>query len=168
MSDEDPPDRITICFQDEESDYNPGRGRYVGATADGRQFWITTPFQMAAFDDAGVGRDFVALYLWDEEGAFISATVEQVAVRSEGSPLPGNSLGEDAYAAGIARMLERLGDVEYEDIEVAPFVFEFDGIEFGLIPTREDDEDGDVDWRVLAMPGDYMCFYPPWDGEYDT
>jgi hypothetical protein len=26
MIDEGPPARITLCFQDEESDYNPGRG----------------------------------------------------------------------------------------------------------------------------------------------
>jgi hypothetical protein len=165
MIDEGPPARITICFQDAESDYNPGRGRYVGTTRDGRRFWITTPFQPAASHDEFAGRDFVALYLWNQEGAFLSATFEQVAVRSEGSALPGNTLGEEAYAAGIARMLERVGEVAYHDIEVTPFAFELNGVEFGLIPTRDDDDD---EWCVLAMPGDYMCFNPPWDGEYDT
>jgi hypothetical protein len=166
VTDEGAPDRITICFQDDEDDYNPGRGRYVGSTSDGRRFWITTPFHWATFKDEFAGRDFVALYLWTPDGAFLSATFEQVAVRSEGAPLPGNSLGEDAYAAGIGRMLELLGKVEYHDIEVAPFAFQLNGVEFGLVPAPpEDDDDA---WRVNAMPGDYMCFYPPWDGEYDT
>lgn len=54
----------------------------------------------------------------------------------------------------------------YGDIEVAPFAFELSGETFGLVPhpPEEDDED----WSVTAEPGNYMCWYPPWDGEYDT
>ena len=161
-----PPRRITVCHQAEEDDYNPGRGRYVGTTADGRQFFVTTPFRWSNFDDEFAGRDFVALYLWSADGEFLEARFDQVATRDDGAPLPGNTLPASAYEEGIRGMLERLGPASYGDIEVAPFVLELGGVEFGLVPSGPED-DGD-EWTVSAMPGDYMCFYPPWDGAYDT
>ena len=25
-----------------------------------------------------------------------------------------------------------------------------------------------LDWCVIIEPGNYMAFYPPWEGDYDT
>lgn len=72
------------------------------------------------------------------------------------------------------------------DIWVRPFTVEKHGLEFGFVPRNilndpdlsEDerrewksdlDEIGDSGWRVEAMPGNTLSFYPPWEaGEYDT
>jgi hypothetical protein len=163
---DDRPRRITLCHQTEADDPNPGRGRYVGTTADGRRFFITTPFRWRTFEDEFAGRDFVALYLWGADGEFQEARFEQVATRDEASSLPGNTLPAEAYEAGFRRMLDRLGPVTYGDVEVAPFVFDLGSVEFGLV-SHPPEDDGD-EWSVTAMPGNYMCFYPPWDGTYDT
>lgn len=158
-----PPSRIRLCHQDEEADYNPGRGRHVGKTARGRLFWVTTPFVWSR--DGAAGRDFVALYQWSALGEFLSATIEELPPRTN-TKLPGNHLGADFYQAGMERALATLGEVTRGDIDVAPFVHLHEGIEFGLI--RRPPEDDGADWAVTVMPGDYMCFWAPWDGMYDT
>jgi len=49
-----PPDLVAI----EPDDYH---AEYVGRTADGRQFFLTTPFDPALADE---GAEFIALYLF--------------------------------------------------------------------------------------------------------
>lgn len=42
------------------------------------------------------------------------------------------------------------------------------GLKFGLI-TRPTEGGGKHKWAVEVLPGNYMCFFAPWDsGEYDT
>ncbi len=48
-------------------------------------------------------------------------------------------------------------------IDVAPFSVERDGIAFGLIYRRTEGSE-----YVEVLPGNYMAFYPPWNGDYDT
>ncbi len=158
----DAPKRIWLCHQGKEDDYNPGRGRYVGTDKRGL-FWVTTPFVWSR--NGTPGRDFVALYRWNERGEFLSAAIEELASRAD-ALLPGNNAKEDFYQAGIERAISTLETPKYCDIRVAPFVHVHDGIEFGLVP-RPPEEDDDA-WAVNAMPGDYMCFWAPWDGGYDT
>ena len=64
------------------------------------------------------------------------------------------------------RTLRVGADRNLGDINIAPFSHEAYGTTFGLIaqPPEEEDED----WTVIAEPGNYMAFYPPWDGDYDT
>ena len=73
-------------------------------------------------------------------------------------------------AARVARrdeLLASLGEVSYQRIKVAPFRIEKFGVEFGFIP-QPPEEPGE-DWSVIVMPGDVMCFWPPWtSGDYDT
>ncbi|MFK8002760.1 MAG: hypothetical protein AB8H86_24460 [Polyangiales bacterium] len=66
----------------------------------------------------------------------------------------------------LKRALATVPELHRRHIEVEPFVYVHDGIEFGLIPQAPEDEGGS--WTVNAMPGDYMCLLPPWDGTYDT
>lgn len=131
----------------------------VGKTKNGRQFFITQPFVPR-------GRDFVARYVFDKAGAFLEARIEDLGVRKS-KTLPGNALDGDPRVTALqAEMLKELGEVKLGNIKVAPFSYQHKGIAFGLIP--QEPEDDDDDWSVIAEPGDYMAFYPPWDGEYDT
>lgn len=126
---------------------------HVGRTADGRGVFITTPF-----DPLGTGIDYVARYLFDADGGCIDATIEALGVRG----------ADDARDAApvIARLWAELGAVEPEPIAVRPFKVHRFGMAFGLI--AQPPEDVDDCWSVNAMPGDYLAFMPPWEGDYDT
>jgi hypothetical protein len=149
------PERIAI-------DHDEHSAEYVGTTDDGRQFFLTTPFVPATEGFVGggePGREFLALYVFDQAGALLSATIEDLGTRA--------GMDEDAFDKRHDELLRSLGPVTLGRIEVAPFRIERFGIEFGFIPQPpEDDEDV---WCVNVEPGNYMSFFPPWtSGEYDT
>jgi hypothetical protein len=130
--------------------------KHIGKTEDGRQFFLTTPFVPAVGDNAG--REFIALYLFDDEGSLLEAKIDDLGIRKE--------VDNDAARALIETRLADLGDISFGDIEVAPFRLERFSTEFGLIATAPEEED--EEWSVIVEPGNYMAFYPPWDGDYDT
>jgi|SRR5579884_4570555 len=131
---------------------------FVGHTADGRQFFLTMPF-VPGMVGREPGREFIALYLFDPAGRMLTAIIEDL-----GST---DSVVEPARLARRNELLASLGDVWYGRIEVTPFTIERFGTQFGFIPQAPDDPDDD--WCVIAQPGDYMCFWPPWNtGDYDT
>lgn len=144
------PTRIAI-------DHDDHHARFVGHRADGSQFFLTEPFDPGTYE-GGDARVFVALYLFDADGSFRSAAVDQVGKGDRPDPR--------ARRAAVEAHLTRLGDVTYDRIEVEPFSVRRFGLTFGLIVNEPD---GDDTWWVTAEPGDYMAFSPPWDGGgYDT
>ena len=143
------PDRIPIIHDD----YHASR---IGRLADGRQFFITQPFVAAS---AGApGCEFLAVYLFDAEGAFVEARIDSLGSRS--------TMDGDAARALLERRLAELGELSFESIAVQPFSVVRDGVTFGLVP-REPEDEGD-DWWVILLPGEFMAFTEPWDGYYDT
>ncbi|MEV4517400.1 hypothetical protein AB0K00_51655 [Dactylosporangium sp. NPDC049525] len=146
-----PPSRIAI-------DHDDYHAEHVGRTADGRQFFLTTPFEPAGADGTG-GQEFIALYLFDEHGALLEARIDAFGPRAE--------VDDAAWRAAREARLRELGEVTFTRIEVAPFAVDRFGTTFGLILNPpEDDDDG---WYVTVEPGDYMAFTEPWDsGDYDT
>jgi hypothetical protein len=42
------------------------------------------------------------------------------------------------------------------------------GTTFGLVPRAPDEDDEDGRWSVEMHPGNYMAFFEPWEGDYDT
>lgn len=144
-----PPKLVAV----DNDDYH---AEHVGRTADGRQFFLTTPFVPAV---GGPGREFIALYLFDPAGQLLEARIEDLGTRAE--------LDEKSARAKHEAMLASLGPVVRQRITVAPFSVERFGVEFGFIP-RPPEEPGE-DWTVTVEPGDVMCFGPPWDrGWYET
>jgi len=129
----------------------------VGRTADGRQFFLTTPFDPAI--GGWQGGEFIARYLFDSAGDLIDVTIDDLGPRP--------SMDLERSRKLYDQRLKELGDVTYTRIEVKPFSLEHSGITFGLVP-REPDEPEDV-WAVELQPGNFMAFFAPWDsGEYDT
>ena len=107
MSDEDVPERIPISHDDYHA-------KYVGRTHDGRLFFLTSPFCTG-------GPDFVALYLFDNDGNLVEARIDQLGSRTNPN-LPGNMKQHDARDQQLlAQRLAWLGDVSFESIEVKPF-----------------------------------------------
>jgi hypothetical protein len=130
---------------------------HVGRTPDGRQFFLTTPFEPAIGGKAGC--EYIALFFFDKDGGFLQAKIESFGPRASQDDVR----RRDVYET----WLRELGAVTLQRIEVKPFEIERFGTTFGLVPRlSEGDED---DWWVELRPGNYMAFQEPWDsGEYDT
>ncbi len=140
-------------------DHDEYSAKYVGRTADGRQFFLTTPFVPARGADGIDGREFLALYLFDEAGRLVDASIDDLGCRAD--------MDESARVERRDELLASLGDLIAGRIMVAPFKIERFGVEFGFIPQPP--EEPDEDWSVIVEPGNYMCFWPPWTtGDYDT
>ena len=149
---ENPPDLIAINHDDYHA-------KHVGRTADGRQFFLTTPFVPASVVGANDGNEFVALYLFDKVGKLLDAIIDEFGPRA--------TLNEVVWRHTYEQRLQELGEVTFERIEVAPFTVERCGTTFGLILLEPEEEE---DCRfVEVQPGNYMAFSEPWDsGDYET
>jgi hypothetical protein len=138
-------------------DHDDYHAAHVGRTADGRQFFLTCPFEPAVRGEAG--GEFNALYLFDGDGEFVSAQIEAFG--------PRGTFDLAVKETANRRLLEALGPVTFGRIEVAPFEVDRFGTKFGLI--GRDCEDPEDVLAVEAQPGNYMAFFEPWNsGEYDT
>jgi len=139
-------------------DHDDYHAAHVGKLVDGRQFFATTPFVPAV---GGPGREFVAVYLFDSNGRFLEARIDDLG--------PRNSIDSERAAALFRQRISELGRLTYGRIEVAPFEVNRFGERFGLIPRPPQDPSEDDAWWVEVLPGNYMAFHEPWDsGEYDT
>jgi len=138
-------------------DHDDYHAEFVGKTADGKQFFLTTPFVPAG--PTNPGNEYVALYLFDKRGNLIEALIDEFG--------PRNNMNTEALDALCQKRLDGLGVIEFGRIEIAPFSIEKFGVTFGLIPKELEDEDDEL--LISLEPGDYMAFYEPWDsGDYDT
>src|SRR4051812_28030024 len=99
-----PPEIIAI----DADDYH---ARHVGHTANGRQFFLTTPFVPAVGDSTGC--EYVALYTFDGKGRLLDSQIESFGPRA-------TAKAEEITACYDA-MLANLGEVTLDRIEVAPF-----------------------------------------------
>ncbi|MFL6658967.1 MAG: hypothetical protein ACJ8GW_12895 [Massilia sp.] len=145
-----PPSLIAI-------DHDDYHAEHIGRTSDGRQFFLTLPFEPAGSGSAGC--EFVALYLFDEHGLLIEAKIDSLGPRA--------TMDKNARQALYAQRLRELGEISFQRIEIAPFSVERFGTTFGLV-LREPEEVDDP-WAVEAQPGNYMAFFEPWgSGDYDT
>jgi hypothetical protein len=141
--------------------------QHVGRTADGRQFFLTRPFEPAI--GGRVGREFVALYIFDASGKLLEARIDDFGPRLPQAAPPGNvaRVHDQKHHQLFEQRLRELGDVRFERIEIAPFTVDRFGTTFGLIPRPPEDDEGG--WWVEVEPGNYMAFHKPWDsGDYDT
>src|SRR5258708_5908691 len=99
----EPPSHIAI-------DHDDYHAEHVGRTSDGRQFFLTTPFEPAT--GGRTGEEFVALYPFDDDGKLLEAQIDSFGPRA--------SMKEEARRAKIEMQLKQLGEVSFERIEVAP------------------------------------------------
>lgn len=143
------PDTILIKIDDFHA-------KHIGRTSDGLQFFLTTPFVPAL--GRTPGSEYIALFLFDTNGKLIDATIDDLGPRS--------ALDRDAASILYQQRLESLGNVDFCDIRIAPFKIERFGIDFGMIPRECKDEDDEP--AIEMQPGNYMAFFDPWDGDYDT
>lgn len=126
---------------------------HIGRLSDGRLFLVAIQLEFGRIPT----RDYVCTFLFDDDGKLVDQTIDLVGER-------------DSYPTELVRRiydrhLEALGRHEISEIWLRPFKAQSHGVEFGFIA----DHDEEAGWRVEFMPGNTMCFWPPWDsGEYDT
>lgn len=146
----EPPTLIAIDHDDYYADH-------VGTTKDGMQLFVTTPFIAALGDEAG--REFLAVFLFDSNGRFSEARIDDFG--------PRRAVNHEEIQRLLDKRIAELGPIDYGRIEVQPFAIERFGTTFGLVPRAPEGEDDS--WWVELQPGNYMAFHEPWDsGEYDT
>ena len=148
-----PPKRIKIVPDDYHADM-------VGKTKDLRQFFVTTPFT-ASHPETKKSCEFISVFIWEKDGRFKEAIIDNLGPRAD--------LDEEERRRKYDNRIKDLGEIIITTIDVAPFEVERFGLKFGLIysSTLFDGEDEPYE-SVNLHPGDYMSFYPPWDGDYDT
>ena len=144
---------IPKTFPINHDDYH---AKHIGRTADGRQFFLTTPFVPALGNETG--GEFIALFMFDAKGKLLDTTIDNLGPRA--------TLDKDAASKLYEQRLPSLGNVKFCNIRIAPFKTERFGIEFGLIPRECEDEEDEP--AIEMQPGNYMAFFDPWDGDYDT
>jgi len=149
--DEKGPDRFWIVPDDYHAEW-------AGVTSDGIQFFATEPFQSGSLAN-GTGCEYNAVFLWNEDGSFREARIDRLGPRSE--------LEREERDRLFNQRIKELGDYEIKPIFVAPFQVEKFGVTFGLIYEYEVVE-GEGYGYVELEPGNFMAFYHPWDGRYDT
>ena len=138
-------------------DHDDYYASHVGHMKNGWQVFVTAPF-VPAFGDE-IGREFLAVYLFDANGKLLEARIDDLGPRSE--------LDRDQARRTLERRLAELGPLNHGRIVMQPFAIERFGTTFGLVPRApEEEEDG---WWAELQPGNYTAFHEPWDsGEYDT
>ncbi len=128
---------------------------HAGTAEDGRKFFLSDELF-----DADTG--WVGLFLWTADGTFDEVKVSAVG-RAAGLP-PGQA-GPAGAGGAVQNRLAELGKYVLEPITVEPFTQEVEGTDFGWKVDRYDDGT----YYVSIEPGDFICYYAPWDGEeYDT
>lgn len=128
---------------------------YAGTAEDGRKFFLSDELFS---DDTG----WVGLFLWKPDGTF-----DEVKVRAAGraSGLPPGQAGPADSDDVVQEHRAELGKYVLEPITVEPFIKEVDGTEFGWEVGQYDDGT----YYINIEPGNFICYYAPWDGEdYDT
>lgn len=150
-----PKKRVPKTFPINHDDYH---ARYVGRLADGRQFFLTTPFEPAIGNSPG--GEFVALFLFAADGSLLEAKIDQLGPRKD--------LDEARRDAVIQSHIDELAAAgsKFQRIKIAPFQTEQHGTTFGLIPRQPEDEEDEL--AIELHPGNAMAFFPPWEGDYDT
>ena len=136
--------------------HDDNHAEHIGRMKDGRQFFLTKPFVPAAGNEPGC--EFIALFAFDREGKLVNAQIDRLG--------PRGSFDIDYARELYQKRLAALGNISFCDIRIAPFETEQYGVIFGFIPNEVEDEE-DVPC-IEFRPGNYMAFYEPWNGEYDT
>lgn len=158
------PQVIPIAYQPKQ------RTETIGRYADG-QFLasITYAFPQGFRLDDGWEehkRLYTVLHTFDADGHYRESEIWCAGTWAEQQRNPD---GPDSVLgrarAHLGKLLRSLPRRAYTGIAIRPFQLTVDGVLFGLVVRRDDEEDGG-DWAELYP--DHLAFGAPWDGTYDT
>ena len=133
---------------------------YLGQTKDGRLFWGYETFVFIKPQAEGHGEDseqyrkeYALLHTFDKDGNYLRTSHTSIgAIGITGGEQLNNYL---------EKMVNALGGIEFQDIEVKLFETIIDDITFGLIVDQKSK-------MITLQPSSTISFQEPWDGEYYT
>jgi hypothetical protein len=135
---------------------------YIGQAADGTLFMAfetfvfsppfaeLTPQQQQ--DWPAYRREYAVLHRFDAHGTYQRTDAWYGGTTATCDPAQ--------LHAQLLALLAPLGQVSYQDIQVAPFRTQIDGFTFGLIPNPAA--------QTVSLEPNGLLFESPWDGEYYT
>ena len=132
---------------------------YLGKFDKGNQFWgyVTFNWIKPPYEIIGNWEDYrneyAILHTFDKEGNYINTNLWLGGTTSQ--------VSDKLLFSKLEEMVNKLGEIEFHDIEVKLFQTKIDGVIFGLIPN---DDFGFVE----LQPNSTIAFGPPWDGSYST
>jgi len=95
------------------------------------------------------------LHLFDSDGRHLTSDIA-LAEQAPGADA-------DDLMEYLETVVAKLPGVKLESIAIRPFRFEHEGTTWGLVDETEDRSSPHAELRP-----DFLGFYPPWDGTYDT
>ncbi len=136
----------------------------VGQLDNGNNYWIDVQLIPERRDT----RDFVATYIFDDDGTLIDSEIINLGLRSD----PNALRVKDVIAQQRSKIGVRKAGIfggKSESFWVKPFSVRAYDVDFGLVVREPEADNPDRPPVVDAMPGWTLMFYPPWeDGGYDT
>lgn len=133
---------------------------YLGQAKDGRLFWgyltfvFTKPYSTIEQGDdwKKYRKEYALVHTFDQDGNYL-VTKHRSALANETT-----SQKEEEQ---LEQMVDELGEVTFQDIEIKIFETKIDDIIFGLVIDEESE-------MINLQPGSMISFQEPWDGEYYT
>jgi hypothetical protein len=142
-----------------------GGSYFIGHYEGDKQFWGQVVATFREAEDSSDPDDwqsrkcwYAILHTFDKAGKHTGTKHEFVGTTADGEA--------EACDKGEKKMLEfieELGPVTYGGIAIRQFQITIDRSIFGMVETSSE-EFGD---SVTMQPGE-LCFYPPWNGDYDS
>jgi hypothetical protein len=148
------PDKLPIMRIEDDHTH------YLGKFGDGQLFWGYLTFAFTkSYSEIEQGDDwkkfrkeYALLHKFDNEGNYLETKYwSGLATEVDGQVL------EDK----LQKMVNQLGDIDFQDIEIGLFQTQLDNIIFGLIIDEENA-------TINLQPSSTISFQEPWDGEYYT
>ena len=140
---------------------------YAGTAGDGRRFFLSEELFDRSTSWGGLfdrSSSWVGLFLWKADGTFDEVKARRVGGSGRRGLPPGQAGAVAGSQEHVDAFLADLGNYVLEPISVEPFLTQVEGVEFGW--RFESDDDGSF---INIEPGNFICYYAPWDGqEYDT
>jgi hypothetical protein len=131
--------------------------KHIGKTSDGRQFFLTQAFESKTGNSPIY--EYIVLYYFNLEGKLLDCKILDLGRRED--------LEDSLFRSKYDQLLKSIPEPTFCDINISPFKIEHKKTYFGLFPY--DWETGEEEDKSLQVqPGDFMSFYPPWNGDYDT
>ena len=148
------PDKLPIARME---DYHT---HYLGQVDDGRLFWgyqtfiFTKPYSdIEQGDDwKKYRKEYVLVHTFDEDGNYLATKYW--------SGLTTNTSDQELEDK-LEEMISKLGDVDFQDIEIKIFQTQLDNVVFGLVVDEKSE-------MINLQPSSTISFQEPWDGEYYT
>jgi len=130
----------------------------VGHLESGVRYWIDR--QVARLE--GRTHDFLATYIFDEEGRLIWHKIDDLGSRPNEIMHLTPALRDEVDLL-ISNQLKRLGPGRNADFWVLPFSVNAFGHTFGLVVRSDEECESDDGPFVDVLPGLTLMFHAPWD-----